>query len=50
MDFLLHALDEFVALIFDWVADLWNLDVEIVFVVHHPTYGQVDGARERADL
>ena len=50
MDFLLDALDEIAARIFDSVAHLLNLDVDIVFVDTTSTYWQVDGADEWADL
>ena len=50
MDFLLDALDEIAARIFDSVAHLLNLDVDIVFVDTTSTYGEVDGADELADL
>ena len=50
MDFLLDALDEIAARIFDSVAHLLNLDVDIVFVDTTSTYWEVDGADERADL
>ncbi len=50
MDFLLDALGEIAARIFDSVAHLLNLDVDIVFVDSTSTYWQVDGADELADL
>jgi Transposase DDE domain len=50
MDFLLDALDEIAARIFDSVAHLLNLDVDIVFVDTTSTYWEVDGADELADL
>ena len=50
MDFLLDALDEIAARIFDSVAHLLNLDVDIVFVDTTSTYWEVDGADEWADL
>jgi hypothetical protein len=50
MDFLLDALDEIAQRIFDSVAHLLNLDVDIVFVDTTSTYWEVDGADELADL
>ena len=50
MDFLLDALDEIAARIFDSVAHLLNLDVDIVFVDTTSTYWEVEGADELADL
>ena len=50
MDFLLDALGEIAAAIFDSVAHLLNLDVDIVFVDTTSTYWEVDGADELADL
>jgi hypothetical protein len=50
MDFLLAALPEIAARIFDSVAHLLNLDVDIVFVDSTSTYWEVDGADELADL
>jgi hypothetical protein len=50
MDFLLDALGEIAARIFDSVAHLLNLDVDIVFVDTTSTYWEVDGADELADL
>ena len=50
MDFLLDALGEIAAQIFDSVAHLLNLDVDIVFVDTTSTYWEVDGADEWADL
>ena len=50
MDFLLDALGEIAAAIFDSVAHLLNLDVDIVFVDSTSTYWEVDGADELADL
>lgn len=50
MDFLLDALPEIAARIFDSVAHLLNLDVDIVFVDTTSTYWEVDGADEPADL
>ena len=50
MDFLLDALPEIAARIFDSVAHLLNLDVDIVFVDSTSTYWEVDGADELADL
>jgi hypothetical protein len=50
MDFLLDALPEIAARIFDSVAHLLNLDVDIVFVDTTSTYWEVDGADELADL
>jgi len=50
MDFLLDALGEIAARIFDSVAHLLNLDVDIVFVDATSTYWEVDGADELADL
>ena len=50
MDFLLDAVGEIAARIFDSVAHLLNLDVDIVFVDATSTYWEVDGADELADL
>ena len=50
MDFLLDALPEIAARIFDSVAHLLNLDVDIVFVDTTSTYWEVDVADELADL
>ena len=50
MDFLLDALDEIAARIFESVAHLLNLDVDIVFVDTTSTYWEVDVADELADL
>lgn len=50
MDFLLDALGEIAARIFDSVAHLLNLDVDIVFVDSTSTYWEVDGADEPADV
>ncbi len=50
MDFLLDALGEIAARIFDSVAHLLNLDVDIVFVDSTSTYWEVDDADELADL
>jgi transposase len=50
MDFLLEALEEIAARIFDSVAHLLNLDVDIVFVDTTSTYWEIDGADELADL
>mgnify|MGYP001305491882 FL=1 len=50
MDFLLDALPEIAARIFDSVAHLLNLDVDIVFVDTTSTYWEVDGADEAAEL
>jgi Transposase DDE domain len=50
MDFLLDALGEIGARIFDSVAHLLNLEVDIVFVDTTSTYWEVDGADELADL
>jgi Transposase DDE domain len=50
MDFLLDALPEIAARIFDSVAHLLNLDVDIVFVDTTSTYWEVDGADELADV
>ncbi len=50
MDFLLAALPEIAARIFDSVAHLLNLDVDIVFVDSNSTYWEVDGADELAEL
>jgi Transposase DDE domain len=50
MDFLLAALDEIAGRIFDSVAHLLNLDVEIVFVDTTSTYWEVEVADELADL
>jgi hypothetical protein len=50
MDFLLAALGEIAAAIFDSVAHLLNLDVDIVFVDSTSTYWEVDGADGLGDL
>jgi transposase len=50
MDFLLDALGEIAQRIFDSVAHLLNLDVDIVFVDSTSTYWEVDVADELADL
>jgi hypothetical protein len=50
MDFLLDALPEIAARIFDSVAHLLNLDVDIVFVDTTSTYWDVDVPDEAADL
>jgi transposase len=50
MDFLLDALDDIAVEIFNSVAHLLNLDVDIVFVDTTSTYWEVDGADELADL
>jgi transposase len=50
MDFLLDTLGQIAAQIFDSVAHLLNLDVDIVFVDTTSTYWEVDGADELADL
>jgi hypothetical protein len=50
MDFLLDALGEIAARIFDSVAHLLNLDVDIVFVDTTSTYWDVDAPDELADL
>ena len=50
MDFLLDALGDIAARIFDSIAHLLNLDVDIVFVDTTSTYWEVDGADELADL
>jgi transposase len=50
MDFLLDALGEVAAQIFDSVAHLLNLDVDIVFVDTTSTYFEVDVADELAEL
>jgi len=50
MDFLLDALGEIAARIFDSVAHLLNLDVDIVFVDTTSAYWEIDGADELADL
>jgi hypothetical protein len=50
MDFLLDALPEIAARIFDAVAHLLNLDVDIVFVDTTSTYWEVDVPDELADL
>ena len=50
MDFLLDAVGEIAARIFDSVAHLLNLDVDIVFVDTTSTYWEVGGADELADL
>jgi hypothetical protein len=50
MDFLLGALDEIAARIFESVAHLLNLDVDIVFVDTTSTYWEVDGADDLVDL
>ena len=50
MDFLLEALGEIAAQIFDSVAHLLNLDVDIVFVDTTSTYWEVDVPDELSDL
>jgi hypothetical protein len=50
MDFLLDALGEVAQRIFDSVAHLLNLDVDIVFVDTTSTYFEVDAADELAEL
>ena len=50
MDFLLDALGEIAATIFDSVAHLLNLDVDIVFVDTTSTFWEVDVPDELADL
>ena len=50
MDFVLEALGEIAAQIFDLVAHLLNLDVDIVFVDTTSTYFEVDAADELSDL
>ena len=50
MDFLLDALGEIAARIFESVAHLLNLDVDIVFVDTTSTYWEVDVADDLADL
>ncbi|HXZ72922.1 MAG TPA: IS1634 family transposase, partial [Streptosporangiaceae bacterium] len=50
MDFLLDALGEIAARIFDAVAHLLNLDVDIVFVDTTSTYWEVDVPDDLADL
>lgn len=50
MDFLVEALGEIAAQIFDSVAHLLNLDVDIVFVDTTSTYWEVDAPDELADL
>ncbi len=50
MDFLLEALGEIAAQIFDSVAHLLNLDVDIVFVDTTYTYWEVDVPDELSDL
>jgi hypothetical protein len=50
MDFLLDAVGEMAARIFDSVAHLLNLDVDIVFVDTTSTYWEVSGADKLADL
>ncbi len=50
MDFLLEALGEIAAQIFDSVAHLLNLDVDIVFVDSTSTYWEVDVPDELSDL
>jgi hypothetical protein len=50
MDFLLDALSEIAAQIFDSVAHLLNLDVDIVFVDTTSTYFEVDVPDELAEL
>ena len=50
MDFLLDGLGEIAAAIFDSVAHLLNLDVDIVFVDTTSTYWEVDVADDLADL
>jgi hypothetical protein len=50
MDFLLDALGEIAQRIFDAVAHLLNLDVDIVFVDSTSTYWEVDAPDEAAEL
>ena len=50
MDFLLDALGEIAARIFDSVAHLLNLDVDIVFVDTTSTYWEVDVPDDLTDL
>jgi len=50
MDFLLEALEEIAGEIFNSVAHLLNLDLDIIFVDTTSTYWEVDGADELADL
>ena len=50
MDFLLDALGEIAAQIFDSVAHLLNLDVDIVFVDTTSTYWEVDVPDELAEI
>jgi hypothetical protein len=50
LDFLLAAVGEIAAAIFDSVAHLLNLDVDIVFVDTTSTYWEVDVADELADV
>ena len=50
MDFLLEALSEIAGEIFDSVATLLNLDLDLVFVDTTSTYWEVDGVDELADL
>jgi DDE family transposase len=50
MDFLLDALGEIAGEVFDSVATLLNLDLDIVFVDTTSTYWEVDGADDLADL
>ena len=50
MDFLLDALPEIAQQIFDSVAHLLNLDVDIVFVDSTSTYWDIDVADELAEL
>jgi hypothetical protein len=50
MDFLLEALGEIAGEIFDSVATLLNLDLDLIFVDTTSTYWEVDVADELADL
>jgi hypothetical protein len=50
MDFLLDALDEIAAEIFSAVADLLNLDLDMVFVDTTSTYGEVETADRDSEL
>jgi hypothetical protein len=50
MDFLLEALDEIASEVFDSVAHLLNLDLDIVFVDTTSTYWEVDVADDLIDL
>ena len=50
MDFLLDALDEVAAGVFDTTASLLNLSCDVIFVDTTSTYWQLDGADELAEL